>query len=298
MRINELIVEQEIDEGLGQAIGKAWGGLARGAGAVAGGLAGTWDAAKQGYQAGKAAVAGTGTPTPPAASGTAPATGNTAQAGGAPAAGQQPAQTTSVAPATGQTAAPAAGETEPAAASSSELDRLKATLGKLNPAQKQELAGELEKSMNTPADPNKQSADATARGQQNQGFGFNRDTGVAFKSQAEKDAFLASKNQTQQAPAAGSTAPAMTPQEKNAAAAAERDKQIAATKASNAASAQADNELVAAVKAAKAKPGFQQTAQDKLTIQRGAEKGIHESKKKKKKKLVAEFNSKFLGVKI
>jgi hypothetical protein len=53
--------------------------------------------------------------------------------------------------------------------------------------------------------------------------------------------------------------------------------QMAQTKQANAATAQADNDLVAAVKAAKAKPGFQQTAQDKLTIQKGAAKGIHES---------------------
>jgi hypothetical protein len=34
---------------------------------------------------------------------------------------------------------------------------------------------------------------------------------------------------------------------------------------------------VAAVKAAKEKPAFQQTVQDKLTIKKGAEKGIRES---------------------
>ena len=43
-----------------------------------------------------------------------------------------------------------------------------------------------------------------------------------------------------------------------------------------------NTELVNAVKAAKSKPGFQQTAQDKLTIKKGAEQGIHESKKKNK----------------
>jgi hypothetical protein len=57
--------------------------------------------------------------------------------------------------------------------------------------------------------------------------------------------------------------------------------QMQQTQQANAASAQADNELVSAVKAAKAKPGFQQTAQDKLTIQKGAAKGIHESKKRR-----------------
>ena len=38
-----------------------------------------------------------------------------------------------------------------------------------------------------------------------------------------------------------------------------------------------DAALVAAVKAAKEKPAFQQTVQDKLTIKKGAEKGIRES---------------------
>ncbi len=271
MRINEIILEQELDEGIGQAIGKAWGGLAKGVGATVGGLAGTWDAAKQGYRAGKAAVAGRENPddsdptltknqsqqaaggTQQAASGeTTPAAGGTQQA----ASGSAPAQA----------AAPAA--------SSTELDQLKATLGKLNPDQKKELAGELEKSMNAPA------AQSPAQGQQ---------TGAA-PSQGQPAA---------QSPAQGQpAAPAQSKADRDAADRAEADKQIAATKAANAAAAQADNELVAAVKAAKAKPGFQQTAQDKLTIQKGAAKGIHESKNKKKKKIVAEFNSKFLGMKI
>ena len=66
------------------------------------------------------------------------------------------------------------------------------------------------------------------------------------------------------------------------------------TQQANASTAQADNALVAAVKAAKAKPAFQQTPQDKLKIQQGAAKGIHENKKKKKKAMM-EFHSKFLG---
>ena len=71
MRINELILDDQLDEGIGQSIGKAWGGLSRGVGATVGGLAGTWQAAKQGYQAGKAAVTGqddSGGSTAPAAS--------------------------------------------------------------------------------------------------------------------------------------------------------------------------------------------------------------------------------------
>lgn len=61
----------------------------------------------------------------------------------------------------------------------------------------------------------------------------------------------------------------------------ERDtarQQIATTQAANVAAAQADNALVAAVKAAKAKPEFARDAQDKLTLQRGAAKGIYENK--------------------
>jgi hypothetical protein len=54
--------------------------------------------------------------------------------------------------------------------------------------------------------------------------------------------------------------------------------QIATTQAANAAAAQADNALVAAVKAAKAKPAFARDAQDKLTLKRGAAKGIYENK--------------------
>lgn len=63
MRLNEVLTEsaiQELNEGpFGQAVGKAASGLARGVGAVAGGVAGMGSAAKQGYNAGKSAVAGT-----------------------------------------------------------------------------------------------------------------------------------------------------------------------------------------------------------------------------------------------
>jgi hypothetical protein len=95
MKINELILENSVDEGIGQTIGKTWGGLAKGVGATVGGLAGTWDAAKQGYAAGKSAVTGKnadGTPVttePAQGGGTAPApTSSTPPAqGGAPATG-------------------------------------------------------------------------------------------------------------------------------------------------------------------------------------------------------------------
>jgi hypothetical protein len=67
--------------------------------------------------------------------------------------------------------------------------------------------------------------------------------------------------------------------------------QMQQTQQANAANSQKDNALVAAVKAEKAKPGFQQ---DKGLLARAAAQGIHENKKKKKK-AVMEFHSKFLG---
>jgi len=63
MRIEELLVEQQLDElGIGQAIGKGVGGIAKGLGAVAGGAAGAWDQAKAGYQAARSTVGGKNAP--------------------------------------------------------------------------------------------------------------------------------------------------------------------------------------------------------------------------------------------
>ena len=59
MRFNELLPEQQVDEGpLGQAVAKGVGSAVKGVGALAGGIRGAWDAAKQGYQSGRAAVSG------------------------------------------------------------------------------------------------------------------------------------------------------------------------------------------------------------------------------------------------
>ena len=85
MRLNEILNEdQNLQEGpllnkIGTAVGKTVGGVAKAAGAVAGGIAGIGDAAKKGFQAGKATVAGAGDQ-PAAPRGTATTT--------APAAGQ------------------------------------------------------------------------------------------------------------------------------------------------------------------------------------------------------------------
>ena len=78
--------------------------------------------------------------------------------------------------------------------------------------------------------------------------------------------------------------------------------QMKATADANAATSQQDAAIKAAADAAKAKPPFQQTAADKLAIKAAADKGIREAKEKKKKlkkkKIVAEFNSNFLGMMI
>jgi len=64
MRINDILTETRSDEGIvsdiGTGVGKAVGATARGVGAVAGGVRGAWDAAKQGFQAGRNLVGGGG----------------------------------------------------------------------------------------------------------------------------------------------------------------------------------------------------------------------------------------------
>lgn len=300
MRINEIIVGDpiELDEGWKDALAKGVGATAQGIGAVAGGAAGAWDRMKQGYAKGKAAVAGMHNPetpdtTAPASTGTqaaqttAPATTTAPAAGTAAASGGTAAAPAQAAAPSGQAPAPSAPAPQ---ATPDELEDLKNIIGKLNPDQKQSIAAELQK-------PEIQ--------------------------QAPGDATKAATPAASSAPAApaGSTYdPAKAKADRDAKAAADRaeaDKQIAATKAANAEKAKQDAAIKAAKDAAMAKPGFQQTAADKLAIQRAQQAGIREAvteskqpkkpapkqpaKKPapgKKKKIVAEFDSKFLGRKI
>jgi hypothetical protein len=60
MRINELLVENQTDEGIASAIGKGIGAVSKGVGAIPGAVHGAWDKFKQGYQAGRSGVSGTG----------------------------------------------------------------------------------------------------------------------------------------------------------------------------------------------------------------------------------------------
>jgi hypothetical protein len=261
--------QQHINEGLGSAIGRGAGKFAKGVGAVAGGVAGMWDAAKKGFAAGRSTVSAAGDDEPAAASGGA---GGSTSGGGAGGSAS-----------TGSTQDP---NTQPAA--NPALDGIMQQVQGLDANQKKELLAKLQGGGETPST-------------------------TSPLSQAERDAHRAAggkfDNQTGQkiplptaAPAGGSSVDLdqlkKDKEAKQAQGQADQQtaqQQMATTAANNAQSSQADAALVAAVKAAKAKPAFQQTATDKLTIKQGADKGIHESKKKKKKKL-AEFKSKFLGM--
>lgn len=129
MKINELIVETQADEGIGSMIGKGVGAVAKGVGAVAGGAVGAWDAAKKGFASGRATVAGDPDPSatdPSAAPGTAPA-------GTAPAAGGSAPVLAPSAPATS------------GGGSQQAFNSAMAAIKTLSPTQKSALAGQLTK---------------------------------------------------------------------------------------------------------------------------------------------------------
>jgi hypothetical protein len=108
----------QVAKGAAMGAPGAAGGLAKGVGAVAGGIAGAWDKAKQGFQAGKAAVGGT-----------APATDT-------PAVGQDTAAPATNAPAVGQ--APATG-----GSGTADFGTIQRSIKSLSPNQKTALANQL-----------------------------------------------------------------------------------------------------------------------------------------------------------
>jgi hypothetical protein len=136
MKINDLYETQQ-DEGIGSALAKGVGAVSKGVGAVAGGARGAIDAAKQGYQAGRAAVSGqapavpVSTATNAASTTSAPTTGATDPAAtGAPAsAGNASAST-----------APAGGATTKGTADFGTIQR---SIKTLSPNQKTALASQL-----------------------------------------------------------------------------------------------------------------------------------------------------------
>lgn len=276
MRINELLSEDQLDEGWKDALAKGVGGVAQGVGAVAGGAAGAWDRMKQGYAKGKAAVAGTSDAVTPPADTVPQATTTPAAVTPAPTAANAtpPAATPPAAPST--TAAP-----EPQA-TPDELDDLKNIIAKLNPDQKQDIAAQLTKpEIQQPSEP--ATTTPTPAPAAPAPTGTSVDIGQVKQQSAQTTQAAQADKQTAQ-------------------------QQIAATQAANAAKAKQDAAIKAAKDAAMAKPGFQQTAADKLAIQKAQQMGIREAKQPKKpvkkptpgkkKKLVLEFDSKFLGQKI
>jgi hypothetical protein len=275
MRINELIVEnQQIDE---LSLAGALGSAAKGAANVIGGAKGAWAGAKDVYnqQSGRVANA---------------AQRNVQRAGGYKKSAAPPATTGQVA---GTSANPASLRQQ-AAALNQQADQLEKAAARPAPASTPPAASATPTTTPPAASP---------------------------LSQAERDAHRAAggkfDNQTgQMIPLPASTPPAAPAgqsldldqlKQQNAAkqAAGQADQQQAqqqmkATADANAATSQQDAAIKAAADAAKAKPAFQQTAADKLAIKAAADKGIKEAKEKKlkKKKIVAEFNSNFLGMMI
>ena len=154
MKINELLsTQQEIDEGIGDFVGRAAGHAVGAAGKAGRGLAGAWQDAKAGYAAAKGSWDPKKDAEEPAAGGTAPAAGGTA----APAAGGDAGR---------PYVAPAASGTASDPGTAGNIGDLMKQIDALDQPSKQELAGELEKSIaSTPAAEPKPTAGAGAFGQ-------------------------------------------------------------------------------------------------------------------------------------
>lgn len=168
MRFNEFIPEQELDEGpIGQAVGKGVGAAAKGLGAVAGGVRGAWDAAKQGFQAGRAAVAGTAPAQEPAAdAGAAPVSTSAADINAQGPAGTAPAKAqTGAAGSALQKALQATSGASADQAGQTLYAQVKAQVNQLDKKGKQRILQLLQKSLAQPAAP-AQAAPAAAPAQE------------------------------------------------------------------------------------------------------------------------------------
>ena len=240
MRINEIIVEQQLDEGplgsavgaVGRGIGKVIGGVAKGVGAIAGIGAGAKRAFQKGKQASTDVIGGTGQgadapvqKAAPAATAAAPAA---APAGGGASAAQGGAAAAQPA------AKPAAG--------SSDVDAVIQQVDQLQPPEKKEVLAALQK----PAAPAKEEP--------------------AAQPAANADAQPAAQSGAEQQPDDGLTQGQRDQQQ--------AVQQMKTTADANAAASGQRNEVEAAGKAAAAKPGFQRTAADKLAIKQAQDMGV------------------------
>ena len=259
MRINEIIVEQQLDEGplgsavgaVGRGIGKVIGGVAKGVGAIAGIGAGAKRAFQKGKQASTDVIGGTGqgadAPVQKAAPAAAPAGGGTSAAqpaaggaaqGGAPAAA--PAQPAAQPAAQG--GAPAAQPAAPPAAGGIDVDAIIQQVDQLQPPEKKEVLAALQK----PAAPAKEEP--------------------AAQPAANAAAQPAAQSGAEQQPDDGLTQGQRDQQQ--------AVQQMKTTADANAAASGQRNEVEAAGKAAAAKPGFQRTAADKLAIKQAQDMGV------------------------
>jgi hypothetical protein len=266
MRINEIIVEQQLDEGplgsavgaVGRGIGKVIGGVAKGVGAIAGIGAGAKKAFQKGKQASTDVIGGTGqgadapvqkaapaaTAAAPAAapagggaSAAQPAASGAAQGGAPAAAPAQPAAQPAA-----QGGAPAAQPAAKPAAGSSDVDAVIQQVDQLQPPEKKEVLAALQK----PAAPAKEEP--------------------AAQPAANAAAQPAAQSGAEQQPDDGLTQGQRDQQQ--------AVQQMKTTADANAAASGQRNEVEAAGKAAAAKPGFQRTAADKLAIKQAQDMGV------------------------
>ena len=263
MRINEIIVEQQLDEGplgsavgaVGRGIGKVIGGVAKGVGAIAGIGAGAKRAFQKGKQASTDVIGGTGQgadapvqKAAPAATAAAPAA---APAGGG-ASAAQPAASGAAQPAAApmqgggasaaQGGAAAAQPAAKPAAGSSDVDAIIQQVDQLQPPEKKEVLAALQK----PAAPAKEEP--------------------AAQPAANAAAQPAAQSGAEQQPDDGLTQGQRDQQQ--------AVQQMKTTADANAAASGQRNEVEAAGKAAAAKPGFQRTAADKLAIKQAQDMGV------------------------
>ena len=263
MRINEIIVEQQLDEGplgsavgaVGRGIGKVIGGVAKGVGAIAGIGAGAKKAFQKGKQASTDVIGGTGQgadapvqKAAPAATAAAPAA---APAGGG-ASAAQPAASGAAQPAAApmqgggasaaQGGAAAAQPAAKPAAGSSDVDAVIQQVDQLQPPEKKEVLAALQK----PAAPAKEEP--------------------AAQPAANAAAQPAAQSGAEQQPDDGLTQGQRDQQQ--------AVQQMKTTADANAAASGQRNEVEAAGKAAAAKPGFQRTAADKLAIKQAQDMGV------------------------
>ena len=280
--------KQCLEEGVGSFLGKAAGHVAGAVGAAGRGLKGAWNDAKAGYQSAKASwdpKTGAAPATPdaaaaPTANGTAPTSGTSTAA---PPAANASSDRPYVAPASGTStaAAPAA----PAPTASGDMGSIMQAIDKLDKPSKQQLAGELEKSIASTPEPAAAAPDELDAVKKNAGIPAGTPPAAPGAAPAAPQGQALDLDQLKKDKEAKLAAGQADQQQ--------AQQQMAATAQSNAATSQQDAAIKAAADAAKAKPAFQQSASDKLAIKQAADKGIKEAEE------IAEgFHSNFLGMKI